>query len=957
MLALFSAAAPLAAQDISLEPILPSTLSDADVVLQGRYVRQWKQDDGTLTLMYNGGFALEFARRRLSSQDAVIWIAPRTDEQQQRYYELTLYLLGRAEVQEPSGTIVQDSALLVSNLRTRGRITKMQDAHSPEPMESSKLYQRALADRRQIESARPAPASQESTVQVARPSVSVERPAPSVRFQFGQVEPAATPDGDAVYVATGGVYFSRSGSSDSPPLEIRADRAVVFPAAGATERILPALEGAPAAEPEPRPPSGAGGQAGGPSGEPLEQTRRSVERQLKAVYLEGDVVLTLGERFVRTSRLYYDFEADRALMLDAVLRAEIPSRNIPLYVRAEEVRQLSVREFSAEHARVSTSEFYTPHYSIGAASVYLYDRTERGARGQAAGAIVGTYEAVDTTLNVEDAPLLWWPYSRGDFESGETLLRGIRTGYSEEFGVEFESYWHLFNLLGLQTPPGFKGTLALDYYSKRGPGVGTNVEYKGEDYFGLFDGYYINDGGDDRFGPLRENNPDTPNRGRLLLRHRQYLPNDWEASFEFAYASDPGFLETYKTSEWFEDKPQETAVYLKRAQEVDAVTLLANWRLLEFTTQTEHLPDLAYRRIGDLLGPFVLYHESRVGALRYRPDDRYFFDERNYLNDGQSDVTARADAREEAELPLKLGALNVVPFASLRGSYWDGQPLDSGGLWRGLGVYGVRGGTYLSRVYDDVRSDLLDIDRIRHVIQPQFEVWWAHSNTRSELITPFDEGIETIDDFYGGLIGLRQTWQTKRGAGDNRRTVDLLALDLEAGFFGQQQPDETSSGYVNFIRPEDSRTRNHLSGNLVYRMTDSTSLLYDFNFDLNDRSFDRHDVSVAVERLPRLAYVFGWRHAGDLDLNLLGGGYNYKLNEKHITALRAWYDADRGQLGELTFSYVKRLPRWYVAFNIEVDEVNDDVSVSLSMWPEGIPEWTVGSRRFTGLSTTTGIKP
>ena len=319
-------------------------------------------------------------------------------------------------------------------------------------------------------------------------------------------------------------------------------------------------------------------------------------------------------------------------------------------------------------------------------------------------------------------------------------------------------------------------------------------------------------------------------------------------------------------------------------------------------------------------------------------------------------MTLRTGLREEAELPIKIPGLNIVPFATGRADYWDGQPLGSGGLWRGFGLYGVRGGAYLARVYDDVSSELLDIDRIRHIIQPHFLAWWAHSNARSTIITPFDEGIETIDDFYGFAGGVRQTWQTKRGGEDQQRTVDLLTLNLEAGFFGDRQ-DEPSNGYANPLRPEDSRTRNYIAGDLIYRMSDTTCLLYYFNIDVNDWSFDRHNVSLAIERLPRLAYIFGYRHAGDIDLDLLGGGFNYRLNEKLITAFRVWYDVDRGNLGEIAISYIRKLPRWYFAVNFEVDEVFDDVKISISLWPEGIPEWTLGSRRFTGLSTTTGIKP
>ncbi|GAG30430.1 unnamed protein product, partial [marine sediment metagenome] len=244
--------------------------------------------------------------------------------------------------------------------------------------------------------------------------------------------------------------------------------------------------------------------------------------------------------------------------------------------------------------------------------------------------------------------------------TSETLIRRFRTAYSDDFGASVETAWYLFNLLGLQRPPGFDATFRFDYFSERGPGVGVETDYEREDHFGLLRSYYIYDEGEDNLGPLRDNTPEDKNRGRVLWRHRHYLPNDWEATLEVAYACDPHFLEEYEKSEWFEGKEQETVLYLKRARDTEAITLLANWRLLDFVAQTEHLPDLTYRRIGDTwLDPVVLYHESRVGALRYRPDDRRWFDKRRFNNDGETDVTLRTGLREEAELPIKLPGLNI----------------------------------------------------------------------------------------------------------------------------------------------------------------------------------------------------------------------------------------------------------------------------------------------------------
>lgn len=182
-------------------------------------------------------------------------------------------------------------------------------------------------------------------------------------------------------------------------------------------------------------------------------------------------------------------------------------------------------------------------------------------------------------------------------------------------------------------------------------------------------------------------------------------------------------------------------------------------------------------------------------------------------------------------------------------------------------------------------------------------------------------------------------------------------MNLEVGVFGDAQPGEISNGYVNTFRPEDSRTRNYFAGDVVYRLSDSTALLYDFNFDLNDQTYDRHSVAITVERSPRLAYVFGTRYASDISMSLVGGGFNYKLNEKHITAFRFWHDIDEGDIGEVSVAYIRKMPRWYGGLVVEYDGVDDDFRVTLTLWPEGIPEWTLGSRRFTGVASTTGIRP
>ena len=384
-------AIPAAAQVDFEEPLLPEVISEHDAEMRGRYARQWKQTDGTLVILFTSGFRLDMGQRRLSANSAVVWITPRrTEPENRKYYELVVYLSENASVQEFGGTTIEDRVLVVSNLQTYGRIIKYHDAHSPEVGEKSPLYQQALRDRLLLDATilpEPAPRQPVEVVHPAEAEIpKTERPPQVIRFELPSIEPAETADGLPVLVAKRDtlhrVYFSRAGSPDAPMLEILADNAVVFPAEGFASGIAGRETAGQASQVE----VGAGDQTEEAPARLAEQGGRTpslglkphgLERSIRAVYLEGDVVLSLGTSFVRASRLYYDFERDRALILDAVFRADIPDRNIPLYIRADEIRQLSAREFSAENAQVTTSEFHTPHYHIGAERIYLRDLTER----------------------------------------------------------------------------------------------------------------------------------------------------------------------------------------------------------------------------------------------------------------------------------------------------------------------------------------------------------------------------------------------------------------------------------------------------------------------------------------------------------------------------------------------------------------------------------------------------
>jgi lipopolysaccharide export system protein LptA len=971
-----------APDDDEVIPALPPGISELDIEVFAAHAYTWTLEDGRRVIECRGEFELRMGGYTLRSEQAVLWFH-RVPWRDRDYFEMEAFLWRQAEIRHPGGTIETGDALL-PRLRSFGTLVLNADAHAAFDHSADEFYVTASRVRDGVEPLPTTSVEEESAEPLDSPLAAAmarrrKQPPPPVSYRSDSFK-SIVRDGQRLVIVVGDVYVSQGSPHHGDFFELRADAAVLYMTPG-LEDAMGGLgvfsgnasdEGGPESDEPPRdtPRNDNGGDEPpdilptSPADETLRDEdrddRETARRYVEAIYLEGDVIITRGDRTIRAARIYYDLRSNQALILDAVLRAFAQQRNLPIYVRAEEVRQLSITDYEARHATISTSEFHTPHVSIGAETVTLADVTPRDESGEIIGVRAGRYTAKNTTFRLDGFPLLWSPASSGDFQGEDTAFRSAKAGYDDEFGAAFQTQWHLFNLLGLVPPEGFDGTLKLDYFTQRGPGVGVDLDYEREDYYGLFRGYYINDHGtDDLSGnPQRGGDPDTENRGRVLWRHRQFLDQGWELTLETAYISDRNYLEEYERNEFENGKEQETGIYLVKRDRNWQFSTLFNENINHFITQTEHLPEARFSLLGEPIGDYAtLYHDSRMGGVRYdlTGDANADFLPRNEQG---STNTARGDLREEMQFPLPaLGPLKFTPFASIRGTHWDGSPRGSGGVTRAFSTVGVQGNMYFSRVYEDVDSRLLDVHRLRHIIKPDFNLWYADTNRNSNEMYRFDSEVEDIDAFGGGSVGLRQRWQTKRGSPGRWRTVDWIVLDVEAGFFDSPPPGDNTHGNVIDQRPEDSIASNFLSMNFLWRLSDTTALIYEGVYDWNRGEMGTSAISLAYERLPRLAAFLGWRFVDQTRNNVLAAGANYKLNEKHTIGIRELYDIDRGQNVDTSLVLIRRWPRWYTAVTIAWDRAIDDFSVNLSIWPEGAPNFGLGSKRYTDLGSTVGIRP
>jgi hypothetical protein len=667
---------------------------------------------------------------------------------------------------------------------------------------------------------------------------------------------------------------------------------------------------------------------------------------LAGIYLDNTVVISRGQHKLRATSAFYDFTTDRALLIQPIFKAFQTDRNIPLYIRAAQAHQLNAREIVFKDAQVSTSDFATPSYAIAAAKLHIQDQTLYDEDGRAISERVTSGEAQHATLQLGGVPVFYWPWLVADVSDTHTPLRRVNVGSSTRFGVGVETDWDVFRLMGLAKPHGVSAIMSLDYYTKAAV-AGLDVKYtrtdSKRDYYGYAWLYGVLDSKrEDDFGDLRENIPAPYARSRALMRHKEFMADDWEMQFELSYLSDRNFLEQFFRQEFYAGKEQETLLYGKKQRDNWAFTALLQVRIDRFLTQTESWPDLGFFLVGQPIadGRLTYYNETRLGLKRWRPDNAVG-------RDAESDLLVRGDTRNELDAPLHLGPFNITPYTVGRLTGWSEKPQD-GENFRMYGQAGLRANMHVWRVYDDIHSRFWNVNGLKVI------AWIGGAGADPDQLFPMDPGIETyLGPTSGSVIGLHQRLQTKRGEPGKEQIVDWMRLNVFAMFLDDTTDTnrQPSVGQYYFHRPEYSRSPNSLLADYTWHISNTTALLSDINVNLRDGSIGQFNAGFAVQRDPRVRYYLGTRFVDDMDTALGILGVSYRINRLYTVSFFEQYDFrfDGGKNLLSTLSVIRKFPRWYAALSMNLDKSLGGLGVYVTLWPEGVPEARIGSGRFSPL--------
>ena len=764
-----------------------------------------------------------------------------------------------------------------------------------------------------------------------------------------KIESTRTADDTDVTTVIGRVYVWQRQDEKGRLLELQADNAVIFYSSR-----------------EP----GAGGDEEG--------IDVSDKGAISAIYMSGNIVITEGQRTIRADEIYYDFYGKKALLVNAVMRNFDVKRGIPIYVRAAKLRQLAENKFAAENITLTSSEFYLPQVSLTASSVIITDTTTVDEQMEKLSDSSYDAQMRDVCLNIGDQAVFCWPFMRSNMQRPDMPLRSIHTGYDSTWGTSIETRWYLAKLLGLKEPSGTDSSVALDYYSERGPGGGAEVEYERENYFGRFLGYLIDDNGEDRLGrhvSRKDIKPPRKLRGQVNWRHRQFLSYNWQLTTGIGYESDEHFVESFYRSQFRTDGTRETYIHLKRLEDNWALAFLGKGRINYFADELEELPGVEFHLTGQSLfgDKFTLYSDTQINRLQQRIGDDHLgiaIDEDHF---------SFMSHRTELDMPIRADSFKIVPFVAgtfgyddrsgFRRTLVDGTNTGRFGedkVW--IGEAGVRVGTQYWKVYPAVNSRVWDLNGLRHILKPQLTA------------VLYEENDSVVEQHNILNVGISQRLQTRRGPIGDERTVDWMWLDTDITLVDDSD-SAGSSGPDRFIwnRPivplrvlsapaifngdlaagngfrryeMYGPKRNYFGADYVWLLSDTSAILSDMNFDIQSGVVQQFNFGFSHLRWPNLSYYIGSRYLRRIEVlnekgsNAFTFAATYILDPRYTVVFAQQFDFDYGANMRSEITLIRRYHRLYFSITYSAERSLDRQAIVFSIWPQGVPELAIGPRRY-----------
>ncbi len=718
---------------------------------------------------------------------------------------------------------------------------------------------------------------------------------------------------------------------------------------------------------------------------PLDQTLSGADvKDVRGIYLEGGVRVTDGEYTLRSPRVFYDTRADRAVLIDAVFRTYDDRLRMPLYMRAEVIRQEAANRFTAEKATYANTAFAEPHLSIGTTRMTIEDRPEAESEGGPRRIV----EARGVKLRAGGVPFFWWPWYKGDPE--QFPLRTLGFSDNNRTGTQFRTGWDPFTLLGIERPRGFDAVVDLDYYTDRGFATGGRANWRRDTMWGDVRGYYIpDDNGKDVLRNGTTVDRDGDSRGFVALRHVWRFQPEWDLLLNGFYASDAQLLPALFREIGENDEEYTTRAYLRRLEDNSFLTIEAKGATTDFIPNehlaqspgymVDKLPEIDFGSIGadpfaDLLPPphmhtwnaslsrmrmrFQEIDPADIGLRRASVSQRVFgVDPNQPIADSfrarglDEDFVTRVDTRQEIAAKFNAGPLVVNPFVVGRFTGYDTDfdtfsagEADEFRLW---GAAGVNLSTSIFRIDDDAESRVFDIHRMRHIIEPSVTLWHAGTTVDEADLPVYDDDVESLIEGSAIRAGINQTWQTKRGAPGRWRTVDVFTLDLEYVWFSDDVLERSPVGRFYSARPELSAADEFIRAAGTWQISEVFAIGGETIWDVEDQREDRNSLGVDIRHSEDLRSRVEFRQLESQDAVFGNGRVSGTFGDKYTYVLASTYNFREQDFQRFAILLFRDFPVGRIGGSLIYNNLTGETSFGLMIQPTGA--------RSVGLDQNSGL--
>ena len=928
-------------------PVLPRA---SDIRIHSLRADAWTVDD-TKRAVLAGNVTISIGTYSFQSDRAVIWIN-RLPTAEGTVSQLAVYLPDHVRSTSPSGIGAEGSNLLVVG-STRGEVTiDTALLNQGRPVRAVGLVRRAdarLANYvRRLIASHPPLTEHPQVIRdlvdglddMTMDATANEGSRGWLRFDRGRVSITASDvqfepgESEGVLTATGGVVLAVRGGTmtgDIQDIQMAAQRAVVFTAPGGVRDLASGSLDASA---------------------------------VRGIYLEGNVVVDAnnGKYLVRAPKAYYDFETGQALLLEAVLRTYARRGTLPIYARAKELRQVAASQWEAGSVQVSTTAFTTPDLAIGSSRMTLTQvETDEGTEVMV--------DSADNTVRFGGMPVFYWPRYRG--RAAEIPLEGLRVGYRKNVGMMLETRWDPFILLGMDEPDGISADLHADVYSKRGAGMGLDFDYNRGGHRGTLELYGMTDSGTQRTTSGIEMDVETNHRGYAMWTDEFSPSRSWTIQSQLSWISDPTFMSVWRRPEFANRREFETGVYAKYQEGNGAFTALGtydlntfisnNWLLASRQYSVEKTPELALYRFGDsfLDGRITWSSEFRFSRMRMvfpdgTPNDLGLRTAAFVLPGGArlggddpiSDIPEaegltqqyvnRLSTRQEFAMPLSFGPINVTPFFTglLSRDFNDdtANPQDDDRT-RWMASVGVRASTQFQRIYNGVENRLLDLHRMRHVIEPYATLWYGHTNGDPMAIPQYDAKVDNISKGTAAWLGVRNRLQTWRGGPGRWYEVDWLTLDTALLLTSNNATQRYSTPSFYDWRPEYSSLDDAAIVRGWMQYSDGVGFFGSSVWELGGGNVERASIGVELDHGRDVRASVEYREIRSNESQILQANLQYDLTKRYTVRLRPSWNFKFNDLQNLSLSVTRHYPDFdfitFVTYNKIQDETQFGANLNL----------------------------